>query len=33
LPAVIGVRGLVAEVRTGQVVEVDPVAGVVRLVA
>jgi len=32
LPAVVGVRELLAHVRTGDVVEVDPVAGVIRVV-
>jgi len=31
LPAVVGARGLMERVRTGQTVEVDPVAGVVRV--
>lgn len=31
LPAVVGVNGLLDRVRTGQTVEVDPIAGVVRL--
>ena len=32
LPAVVGVRGLLDRVGTGDTIEVDPVAGVVRLI-
>jgi phosphohistidine swiveling domain-containing protein len=32
IPAVVGVRGLLDRVKTGDIVEVDPVAGVVRVV-
>ncbi|MEX2100530.1 MAG: PEP-utilizing enzyme [Acidimicrobiia bacterium] len=32
LPAVVGVRGLLDRVKTGDIVEVDPVAGVIRMI-